>query len=88
MPYLQAHEEYQGLKSAYEAMIDIADYTNVFTGDHVMRQIIMDIQVNHIFFTLLELWMSLQLFSNLICKRQASLIGTRWNTAIWLSTAD
>ncbi|XP_057377423.1 protein vav-like isoform X1 [Daphnia carinata] len=39
-------EEYDELQSAYEAMIDIADYTNESTRDHEMRQIIKDVQAS------------------------------------------
>ncbi len=42
---IQSHEEYHDLQLAYEAMVDIADYTNESTRDYEMRQIIKDVQV-------------------------------------------
>lgn len=45
MLYFQSHEDYHGIQSAYEAIVDIADYTNESTRDHEMRQIIADVQV-------------------------------------------
>ena len=41
----QVHEDYQGLQLAYEAMVDVADYTNECTRDREMCQIINDVQV-------------------------------------------
>ncbi|XP_046448804.1 protein vav-like isoform X2 [Daphnia pulex] len=42
----KSHEDYHDLQLAYEAMVDIADYTNESTRDYEMRQIIKDVQAS------------------------------------------
>lgn len=83
----KSHEDYQGLQLAYEAMVDVADYTNESTRDYEMRQIINDVQV--ILPLILKKIYIQMIFFDIprgFIGRQGYRTGIIWNTVIWLST--